>query len=80
MQGWKTKLAGVSSILSGAGLVIGGLVSDAGPDFGQVKSGMGMVIAGLGMLGIGHKLDKLTEALQWKYGAAGASRKPVTGQ
>ena len=61
MNGWKTKTAGVGGILAGAGLVIAGLVGEKF-DFELVKQGVGAIVAGLGALGLGHKLDKLTAA------------------
>ena len=50
MNGWKTKAAAIISILYGViGLFLG--MHDA-------ESGMQFVIQGLGLLGIGHKIEK----------------------
>ena len=63
MNGWKTKASGVGAILSGVALLISGL---AGPtfNFDAIQQGALTVIAGLGVLGIGHKLSKLTDAVK----------------
>lgn len=51
MLGWKTILAGVLTILYGV-LVVGLYSQDW-------NSAIELVLAGLAILGIGHKLDKL---------------------
>lgn len=63
MNGWKTKAAGIGAILGGAALAISGLVGDKF-DFESIKQGVAGIVAGLGMLGLGHKLDKNTAALK----------------
>jgi len=55
MTGWKTILSAMVSILYGVGGMALGL-HDA-------SEMMGFVIAGIGMLGVGHKLDKNTAAV-----------------
>lgn len=51
MTGWKTKLAVALSILYGLG---GWLAGIHGMD-----EAMNYVIAGMGMLGVGHKIEKV---------------------
>ena len=54
MTGWKTKAAGYLAIAYGiAGLILGLHDMDAGVQF---------VVNGLGLLGIGHKIEKAGEA------------------
>lgn len=50
MSGWKTWIAAIGSIAWGVG---GFLVGTH-----DVDTAMGFVVAGLGMVGIGHKLDR----------------------
>jgi hypothetical protein len=50
MQGWKTIVAGVISIAYGLVEIIIN---------GNVQSGFQFIMAGLAILGIGHKLDKI---------------------
>ncbi len=57
MTGWKTKLAGIGMIVTGLGIVISGLVGDSF-DFAKVKEGAQLILAGLAVLGLGHKIDK----------------------
>lgn len=57
MTGWKTKAAGVGAIASGVGLVIAGVVGETF-NFDTVKQGVAAIIAGLSILGIGHKIEK----------------------
>lgn len=62
MKGWKTKTAAIGTILMGLGtmLVEGiALIQGEGGDTDAVKAGFLMVTAGLGMFGIGHKIEKL---------------------
>jgi len=55
MKGWKTKLAGIGTMLLGVGQIVKA-VSDADWQAGQ--QGFAVVMAGLAILGIGHKIDK----------------------
>jgi hypothetical protein len=62
MGGWKTKTAAAGTILMGLGTILTEaitLVSGEGGDIDTVKAGFLMITAGLGMLGIGHKIEKL---------------------
>lgn len=59
MTGWKTKTAGIAAILTGLGLVLKGITADVF-DFDSIKQGVVAIIAGLAVLGIGHKLDKIS--------------------
>jgi hypothetical protein len=57
MTGWKTWAAGIGSIVSGVGMIIVAVSSD--PINGElITSGIALIIAGLGLLGIGHKIEK----------------------
>ena len=57
MTGWKTKLGGAGLILSGAGMVIAGVLEE--PINGSMMSqGIALIGAGLAALGIGHKIEK----------------------
>ena len=55
MGGWKTWAAGLASILAGASMLVMSLTGDGD---GSVSEGIQMVIAGLAILGIGHKIEK----------------------
>lgn len=57
MSGWKSKAAGIGAILGGLALVIKGVVADS-LDFQSIKEGIAAVIAGLGVLGVAHKIEK----------------------
>ena len=62
MGGWKTKTAAVGTILMGVGTVLTEgikMIQGEGGDMDTIKGGFLMVTAGLGMLGIGHKIEKL---------------------
>jgi ABC-type uncharacterized transport system permease subunit len=63
MNGWKTKIAGIGGILGGLAVAIGGIVGDKF-NFDAIQQGIGAVLLGLGALGIGHKIDKNTAAVQ----------------
>jgi hypothetical protein len=62
MTGWKTKAGGIGAILGGAALIITGVIGDKF-DFELVKQGVAGIVGGLGLLGIGHKLDKNNAAV-----------------
>jgi len=53
MTGWKTKTAGFASIAWGIGGYFLGLH--------DINEAANNVVAGLGILGIGHKLDKANQ-------------------
>jgi len=57
MSGWKTWAAGIGTILTGLG-AIGAAVAKDGLDFSAIQAGALTVLAGLGVLGIGHKIEK----------------------
>ena len=71
LDGYKTKIAGVSSLLTGLAGVVAQLAPlvdkhDAAALFAFIKGlpadqSWMMLIAGLGLLGIGHKLEKAAE-------------------
>lgn len=57
--GWKTKTAGVGMILSGAGSVVTSVSFDPltiNPE--QFQAGVALMGTGLGIIGIGHKVEK----------------------
>lgn len=53
MSGWKTWVAAITSILWGVGGYLGG---QHGPD-----AAVSFVTAGFGLIGIGHKLDRVAQ-------------------
>lgn len=61
MNGWKTKTAGIAAILFGLG-TIAKAISDG--SWNEAQEGIAAAIGGLGMLGVGHKLDKVAAALK----------------
>ena len=58
MSGWKTWAAGIGAIAGGVALVLKGVAGDS-LDFQSIKEGIAAVIAGLGIIGVGHKVDRL---------------------
>ena len=58
MKGWKTWAAGLGAMLGGAALVLKGVASDS-LDFQSIKEGVAAIIAGLGVIGIGHKIERI---------------------
>lgn len=59
MSGWKTKTAGIGMILSGAGTVITAVSFDPftiKPE--EFQAGIALMGTGLGIIGIGHKVEK----------------------
>lgn len=63
MGGWKTWAGSILAISTGIGMVAKEVV-DGTFDFGKITTGIGMVAGGLAALGIGHKVDKNTEAVK----------------
>jgi len=59
MNGYKTKIAGAAAIATGVGVILHALSTG---DFSGVWDGWLIFIGGLTALGIGGKLEKLTEA------------------
>ena len=57
MEGWKTKAAGVASILSGVALIIA-LITGNAPAETSLAGAIGLITGGLAALGIGHKVEK----------------------
>lgn len=56
MTGWKTWAAGIGSILGGAAMIAN---SFATGDYSHMAEGWGLVVGGLAIIGIGHKVDRL---------------------
>lgn len=63
MEGWKTKLGGVGTILSGLAILAGVLSGDS-VNINQLAEAALVVFAGLGAIGLGHKLDKVKGVLE----------------
>jgi len=61
MTGWKTKLGGIALILTGAGMIATGV---ANGNFDVVTQGLALAGGGLTALGLGHKIDKNTQAVK----------------
>ena len=57
MGGWKTWVSGLLGIATGL-VSIFKTVADETWNFADVQGGIGMIIAGFGILGIGHKIEK----------------------
>lgn len=57
MSGWKTWAAGIGMILFGLGMVGKGIAADPVSQ-DDIKAGAESVLAGLAILGIGHKIEK----------------------
>ena len=75
MSGWKTYLAGIGGILTGLGMIGAGL--QAKPyDFDQIQNGAMAVFASLGVLGIGHKIEKAAAVAAGPTGPAIQVTKP----
>lgn len=62
LTGWKTLAAGLSSIATGLGLLINGAMGCFDPAVGcngeNLTEGITLISLGLGMIGIGHKVEK----------------------
>ena len=57
MTGWKTWAAGIGSIASGVAMILNAVAQD-GFSFDALKEGIGLITFGLGLIGIGHKVEK----------------------
>jgi len=57
MHGWKTWASGIGTMLTGLGMIGTGLAADP-MSFEAIVAGLAMFWAGLGILGIGHKVEK----------------------
>jgi len=57
MTGWKTWVAAIGLIASGVGMIATGFVADP-MDFELIVAGWGSIMAGLALVGIGHKIEK----------------------
>jgi sulfite exporter TauE/SafE len=57
MKGWKTWAAAIGMILGGLGQIVGEVSNDSW-SFESVQAGYAMIMAGLGLIGIGHKVEK----------------------
>jgi len=60
MSGWKSKVASIGAILGGAALVLKGVTADSF-DFESIKQGVAAIIAGLGLWGVAHKIEKAAQ-------------------
>ncbi len=65
LDGYKTKIGGIGSILTGLAAVAAGLAS-APLDFHMIWAGVAGVVGGFVALGIGGKLQKLIDAIGGK--------------
>lgn len=55
MSGWKTWAAGLGAIFAGLSMIA---MAVGGTGDGSVNEGIEMVVAGLAVLGLGHKIEK----------------------
>lgn len=66
--GWKTKAAAAGFMLIGLGSMLQGAVSMIDGDFetgiATVKGGMASFAAGFGLIGLGHKAEKIKALLE----------------
>ena len=57
MKGWKTWIAAIGAFCAGIAMIVDGLMSDPlDPD--KIYKGILACIAAVGMVGIGHKIEK----------------------
>ena len=59
INGWKTYVAAAGTILTGLGMIASGLTKEGGFSFENIQGGVQTVLAGLALVGVGHKLDKI---------------------
>ena len=57
MSGIKTWIAGIGGIAAGVALILNGIAAD-GFSFDALKEGIGLIVGGLGLIGLGHKVEK----------------------
>lgn len=67
MTGTKTWIAALISIVTGLGMLLtAGLAlmnGEAAPEGTSISAGIGFISAGIGMIGIGHKVEKGAETI-----------------
>lgn len=54
LDGWKTYLAAAVSLVAGGALLY----------VGQYETGAGFIVSGLGLVGLGHKAEKILTVLK----------------
>ena len=59
MGGWKTWVAGIGTILTGLGMIAAAATKEGGFSFEAAQGGVQTVLAGLAVIGIGHKIDRI---------------------
>lgn len=64
LDGLKTKLAAIGLVLTGLGSTLAALTAEGGWDLNSAREGLLVVLSGLAVLGVGHKLEKATELLK----------------
>jgi len=64
-KGWKTVTTAISGMLLSLGAIAGGVASDP-MQMPMIWGGVSGFIAALGLLGVGHKLQKLIDAINNK--------------
>lgn len=57
MGGWKTWVAGIGTICTGLGMIAAGVTAEP-MDLDLIVKGVTTVMAGLAIIGIGHKIEK----------------------
>lgn len=62
MDGSKTYISGVLSIVTGVVGLVGHFFAQDTQFAMDVDVSIGMIITGLGLLGVGHKLDKMRDS------------------
>lgn len=64
MKGYKTWIASVGSMAAGIAMIADGLSTSDTPmgiDPNKIYQGIMMILAGLALVGIGHKIEKASE-------------------
>ena len=59
MGGYKTWIAAIGTILTGLGMISACLTKEGGFSFENIQGGVQTVLAGLALVGVGHKLDRI---------------------
>ena len=59
MGGYKTWIAAIGTILTGLGMIGAGLSKEGGFSFENIQGGVQTVLAGLALVGVGHKIDRI---------------------
>lgn len=56
MTGWKSKLGGIGAILTGAAMIVSGILDNFNLD--TITKGALAIAAGFSVIGVAHKIEK----------------------